>query len=80
MPSLTRPEHPGCGGLRSLLRGQNCIFFLDVSDALHPKFLFSNSAPQSSITDAFLPLEGRGFLVTQMGSATGGAPGRLAES
>jgi selenium-binding protein 1 len=69
----------GCGGLLSLLRGQNGIFFFDVADARHPKFLFSTSAPQSSITDAFLPLEGGGFLVTQMGSASGGAPGRVAE-
>lgn len=68
-----------CGGLLSLLRGQNGIFFFDVSDARHPKFLFSTSAPQSSITDDFLPLEGGGFLVTQMGSASGGAPGHLAE-
>src|SRR5262249_25098850 len=37
------------------------------------------SAPQSSITDDFLPLSFGGFLVTQMGSASGGAPGRLAE-
>jgi selenium-binding protein 1 len=68
-----------CGGLLSLLRGQNGIFFFDMSDARHPNFLFSTSAPQSSITDAFLPLEAGGFLVTQMGSAGGGAPGRLAE-
>jgi 56kDa selenium binding protein (SBP56) len=68
-----------CGGLLSLLRGQNGIFFFDVSEARHPKFLFSTKAPQSSITDDFLPLEGGGFLVTQMGSASGGAPGRLAE-
>jgi len=68
-----------CGGLLSLLRGQNGIFFFDVSDARHPKFLSSTSAPESSITDAFLPLKAGGFLVTQMGSASGGAPGRLAE-
>ena len=68
-----------CGGLLSLLRGQNGIFFFDVSDARNPKFLLSTSAPQSSITDDFFALEGGGFLVTQMGSATGGAPGRLAE-
>jgi selenium-binding protein 1 len=68
-----------CGGLLSLLRGQNGIFFFDVSDARHPKFLFSTRAPQSSITDDFLALQGGGFLVTQMGSASGGAPGRLAE-
>ena len=68
-----------CGGLLSLLRGQNSIFFFDVSRARDPKFLFSASAPQSSITDDFVPLAGGGFLVTQMGSASGGAPGRLAE-
>jgi len=68
----------GCGGLLSLLRGQNGIFF-DVSDARHPKFLFSASTSQSSITDDFLPLEDGGFLITQMGSAAGGEPGRVAE-
>jgi selenium binding protein SBP56 len=69
----------GCGGLLSLLRGQNGIFFFDVSDARHPKFLFSASTSQSSITDDFLPLEDGGFLITQMGSAAGGEPGRVAE-
>jgi 56kDa selenium binding protein (SBP56) len=68
-----------CGGLLSLLRLQNSIFFFDVSNARHPKFMFSANASQSSITDDFLPLERGGFLVTQMGSAMGGAPGRLAE-
>jgi hypothetical protein len=68
-----------CGGLLSLLRGQNGIFFFDVSEAGDPKFLFSANAPLSSITDDFLPLEKGGFLITQMGSATGGAPGRIAE-
>ena len=68
-----------CGGLLSVLSGQNGIFFFDVSDARKPEFLFSTRAPNSSITDDFLPLPGGGFLVTQMGSATGGAPGRVAE-
>src|SRR5215813_7975364 len=68
-----------CGGLLSLLRGQNGIFFFDVSDARHPKFLSSASGSRSSITDDFLPLESGGFLVTQMGSHTGGTPGRVAE-
>ena len=68
-----------CGGLLSLLSGQNSIFFFDVSNARHPKFMFSANASQSSITDDFLPLASGGFLVTQMGSAMGGAPGRLAE-
>jgi selenium-binding protein 1 len=68
-----------CGGLLSVLSGQNGIFFFDVSNARHPVFLLSTRAPNSSITDDFLPLPTGGFLVTQMGSATGDAPGRLAE-
>jgi selenium-binding protein 1 len=68
-----------CGGLLSVLKGQNDIFFFDVSDARHPKFLRSTRAPSSSITDDFLSLPGGGFLVTNMGSASGGAGGRLVE-
>src|SRR3954447_5201388 len=68
-----------CGGLLSVLRGQNGIFFFDVSSARHPRFLFSTRAVESSITDDFMPLPEGGFLITQMGSATGAAPGRVAE-
>jgi hypothetical protein len=68
-----------CGGLLSVLKAQNGIFFFDVSAPRNPKFLFSRSAPLSSITDDFYPLPGGGFLVTQMGSASGGSPGRVAE-
>jgi 56kDa selenium binding protein (SBP56) len=69
----------GCGGLLSLLRGQNSIFFFDVSNARNPKFLFSASGSKSSITDDFLPMEHGGFLITQMGAADGGEPGRVME-
>ena len=62
-----------------MLKGQNDIFFFDISDARNPKFLFSTHAPNSSITDDFLPLPGGGFLVTNMGSARGGAGGRVVE-
>lgn len=68
-----------CGGLLSVLKGQNGIFFFDVSDARNPRFLFSAKAVESAVTDDFLPTEDGGFLITQMGSATGGAPGRVAE-
>src|SRR5262245_39481481 len=68
-----------CGGLLALLRGQNSIFFFDVSNARRPEFLFSTSGTLSNITDDFLPLQHGGFLVTQMGSHTGGTPGRVAE-
>ena len=68
-----------CGGLLSVLKGQNDIFFFDISDARNPKFIKSAHAPQSSITDDFLPLPGGGFLVTNMGSASGGPGGRVVE-
>ena len=68
-----------CGGLLSVLKGQNDIFFFDITDARYPKFLRSTRAPNSSITDDFLALPGGGFLVTNMGSASGGAGGRLVE-
>jgi hypothetical protein len=69
----------GCGGLLSLLKGQNGIFFFDVTNAKKPRFLFSAKAVESSMTDDFMPLENGGFLITQMGSANGMAPGRVAE-
>lgn len=69
----------GCGGLLSVLSGQNGIFFFDVTSAANPKFLFSTQALNSSITDDFLPLDNGGFLVTQMGAANGTSPGRVAE-
>src|SRR4051812_48119858 len=68
-----------CGGLLSLLRGQNSIFFFDVSQPRRPKFLTSAIGTLSNVTDDFLPLREGGFLVTQMGSHTGGTPGRVAE-
>jgi len=68
-----------CGGLLSVLKGQNDIFFFDISDARNPKFLKSTRAMQSSITDDFLALPGGGFLVTNMGSANGGPGGRVVE-
>ncbi len=68
-----------CGGLLSVLKRQNDIFFFDISNARHPKFLRSTKAPNSSITDDFLALPAGGFLVTNMGSATGGAGGRVVE-
>ena len=68
-----------CGGLLSVLKGQNDIFFFDITDARNPKFLSSTRAPNSSITDDFLALPGGGFLVTNMGSASGGAGGRVVE-
>jgi selenium-binding protein 1 len=69
----------GCGGLLSVLSGQPGIFFFDTTRPRTPRFLSSSADPNSSITDDFLPLPNGGFLVTQMGSAGGGAPGRVVE-
>ena len=60
-----------CGGLLSVLKNQNGIFFFDISNARFPKFLFSTRAPNSSITDDFVPLPGGGFLVTNMARRRG---------
>ncbi|WP_165069430.1 selenium-binding protein SBP56-related protein [Paludisphaera rhizosphaerae] len=68
-----------CGGLLSVLSGQPGIFFFDVTNPRSPRFLFSSADPNSSITDDFFPLPSGGFLVTQMGSADGGSPGRVVE-
>lgn len=67
------------GGLLSVLRGQDQVFFYDVSDPRHPAFIRSNNPPQSSITDEFAALSSGGFLVTFMGGPNGANPGRVVE-
>lgn len=69
----------GCGGLLSVLSGQPGIFFFDTSHPREPRFLFAASDKHSSITDDFYALPQGGFLITQMGSANGDAPGRVVE-
>jgi selenium-binding protein 1 len=46
----------GAGGLLSVLKGQNEVFFFDVSHPRAPRFLSSANPPLSSITDDFYPL------------------------
>ncbi|HKW61418.1 MAG TPA: selenium-binding protein SBP56-related protein [Candidatus Acidoferrum sp.] len=72
-------ETVACGGLLSVLKGQDEVFFFDVSNPRAPKFRFSANPPLSAITDDFHALPNGGFLVTMMGGAQGHAPGRLAE-
>jgi selenium-binding protein 1 len=67
------------GGLLSVLRGQDQVFFYDVTDPRHPAFIRSNNPPQSSITDEFAALSSGGFLVTFMGGGNGANPGRVVE-
>ncbi len=67
------------GGLLSLLRGQDQVFFFDVSDPRRPTFIRSDNPPQASITDELVPLRNGGFLVSFMGGADGADPGRVVE-
>jgi selenium-binding protein 1 len=69
----------GCGGLLSVLRDQNSLFFFSLADPAHPTFISSTRAAESAVTDDFRPMPGGGYLVTNMGSATGGSPGRVIE-
>ena len=67
------------GGLLSVLRGQDQVFFFDVTDPRQPTFIRSDNPPESSITDELIPLSNGGFLVTFMGGADGANPGRVVE-
>jgi selenium-binding protein 1 len=67
------------GGLLSILKGQDQVFFFDVSDPRQPRFISSDSPPDASITDDFFALGNGGFLVTFMGGPNGAEPGRVVE-
>jgi len=86
--SGNEPHHVGlsadgntlaCGGLLSVLKGQDEVFFFDVSNPASPQYISSANPPQSAITDEFLALPEGGFLVTMMGGAAGHHPGRVVE-
>lgn len=67
------------GGLLSILRNQDQVFFFDVSDPRHPRFLRSDNPPGASIADEFHALDHGGFLATFMGGPQGANPGRVVE-
>ncbi len=67
------------GGLLSVLRGQNQVFFFDVTHPRHPQFIDSDNPAHASIADEFDPLSNGGFFGTFMGSPDGENPGRLVE-
>ncbi|HJZ74943.1 MAG TPA: hypothetical protein VKE51_24580, partial [Vicinamibacterales bacterium] len=62
-----------CGGLLSVLKSQDEVFFFDVSTPSSPRFITSANPPLSSITDEFYALPHGGFLVTMMGGPSGHA-------
>jgi 56kDa selenium binding protein (SBP56) len=67
------------GGLLSVLRGQDQVFFFDVTRPRFPTFIRSDNPPNASITDEFAALDNGGFLVTFMGGGDGAHPGRVVE-
>jgi hypothetical protein len=67
------------GGLLSILRGQDQVFFFDVSNPRLPTFIRSDNPANASITDEFAPLDNGGFLATFMGGSDGAHPGRVVE-
>ncbi len=67
------------GGLLSVLRGQDQVFFFDVTHPRRPRFIRSDNPPDASITDEFAPISNGGFLVTFMGGGNGAQPGRVVE-
>jgi len=68
-----------CGGLLSFMRRQPGLFFFDIANPAHPRYMFSRETTLSAVTDDLRPLPDGGFLVTDMGSSTGGSPGRVVE-
>ncbi|HKN75518.1 MAG TPA: selenium-binding protein SBP56-related protein [Candidatus Acidoferrum sp.] len=67
------------GGLLSVLRGQDQVFFFDVSHPREPQFIRSDNPSGASIADEFDSLSNGGFFGTFMGSPDGANPGRLVE-
>jgi DNA-binding beta-propeller fold protein YncE len=67
------------GGLLSVLRGNDQVFFFNVKNRRDPQFIRSDNPPGASIADEFGKLSNGGFLATFMGSPDGANPGRLVE-
>lgn len=67
------------GGLLSVLRGLDQVYFFDVSHPRNPQFIRSDNPPHASIADEFDSLSNGGFFGTFMGSPDGANPGRLVE-
>jgi len=68
-----------CGGLLASLHQHDWLFFFSLANPAHPVLISSQKTPLAAFPDAFFPLPDNGFLVTEMGSLDGGAPGRVAE-
>lgn len=68
-----------CGGLLSLLKAQDEIFVFDIAtDPANPKLIRTSKSKLGSVPDEFVPMADNTFLLSNMGSAAGGSPGRIA--
>ena len=67
------------GGLLSVLRGQDQVFFFDVTDPRQPTFIRSDNPPSHPSPTSSPRSSNGGFLVTFMGGANGAQPGRVVE-
>lgn len=67
-----------CGGLLSLLNNQQSIFRYDLSNPAMPTLVGMTSGKLGGVPDEFYALGDNSFLLTEMGSAAGGSPGRVA--
>ena len=68
------------GGLLSVLRAQDQVFFFDVRHPRHPQFIRAdNPSRYASIADEFHALHHGGFLAPFMGGPDGAQPGRVIE-
>lgn len=68
-----------CGGLLASLHDHDWLFFFSLANPAHPVLISSQKTPLAAFPDAFVALPDNGFLVTELGSLDGGAPGRVAE-
>ena len=68
-----------CGGILASMQDHNWLFFFSLTNPNHPVFVKSEKTPLEAFPDAFEAEPNNGFLVTEMGSLTGGSPGRIAK-
>ncbi|PNW74095.1 hypothetical protein CHLRE_13g585050v5 [Chlamydomonas reinhardtii] len=78
--SSTR-KYMGCSGLFAAFSGIPGALFFELSDPRTPKLVDPAKVDQpkhSAFADEFVATEDGGFLLTMMGTPTGGSPGRVA--
>ncbi|KAG2443515.1 hypothetical protein HXX76_001868 [Chlamydomonas incerta] len=78
--SSTR-KYMGCSGLFAAFTSIPGVLFFELSDPRNPKLVDPETVDQpkhSAFADEFVATDDGGFLLTMMGTPTGGSPGRVA--